>query len=214
MTDGRSFPVSMPPSTASRLAVNTEMLLKLESEHLTLVSHGGIHSWTWNIEHLRNYGYKREDFHFEAGSRCQTGEGHFVFYTVQGKEIVKQLNKMKDDYKKRKCLQSKSLPERPRKQVVKKKKLRPRKLTLKFKSLSLLPGKKPRGRKRDRFLLEESREEEAGGTDNVTEEESVDVPAAYVTILPQRPSALASESTRQKTRSRRAHGDAWKHHGY
>ncbi|XP_037776300.1 docking protein 1-like [Penaeus monodon] len=202
MADGRSFPVCLSPVMASRLAVNRDMLLNLECEHITLVSHSGIHSWTWNIQHLRSYGYKRDDFHFEAGTRCQTGTGNFCFYTGQGKEICHVLKNMKAGYKLRKCARSMSLAEKNSEHGVKKNKITARKF------LSLLK-RKPKVNKQDRS--EEARKDK--------KERSSVVSAAYVTILPETPSVSnsASENMYRKprnTRKRFEAGDAWKHHGY
>ncbi|XP_047473789.1 docking protein 1-like isoform X2 [Penaeus chinensis] len=192
MADCRSYLVRLPSAMASKLAVNREMLLNLECEHLTLVGLNGIHSWTWNIRHLRKYGYRQDDFHFESGTRCQTGPGYFSFYTPQGKEIFRDLHKMKTQYKLRNCLQPNSLAE--------KKFPSPRKAGRKFKFPSLLPKKKPKVKKQDR--LEEDRKEETN--------RSSDVSAAYVTILPKTPSVSNSRSTRKRFEA----SDAWKHFGY
>ncbi|XP_063585857.1 uncharacterized protein LOC134763228 isoform X3 [Penaeus indicus] len=171
-----SFPVCLSSALASRLAVDREMLLNLEGEHLTLVGLNGIYSWTWNIRHLRNYGYKRDDFHFEAGKRCQTGVGYFSFYTPQPS---------------------------------------PRKISMKLKFLSLLPRRKPKEKKSDRF--EEAKNEETSSLQE--QKRSSVVSAAYVTILPETPSGSnsASENKHQTDRSMKKRfraGDAWKHHGY
>ncbi|XP_047473788.1 docking protein 1-like isoform X1 [Penaeus chinensis] len=229
MADCRSYLVRLPSAMASKLAVNREMLLNLECEHLTLVGLNGIHSWTWNIRHLRKYGYRQDDFHFESGTRCQTGPGYFSFYTPQGKEIFRDLHKMKTQYKLRNCLQPNSLAEKkfpsprkagrkfkfpsllPKKKPKVKKQDRleedrkeetpsPRKIGMKFKFLSLFPKRKPKVKKQDRF--EEDRKEETN--------RSSDVSAAYVTILPKTPSVSNSRSTRKRFEA----SDAWKHFGY
>ncbi|XP_063585856.1 fibroblast growth factor receptor substrate 3-like isoform X2 [Penaeus indicus] len=202
-----SFPVCLSSALASRLAVDREMLLNLEGEHLTLVGLNGIYSWTWNIRHLRNYGYKRDDFHFEAGKRCQTGVGYFSFYTPQGKEIFRVLNQMKGEYKRRNFKQPNRVAETNLPS--------PRKISMKLKFLSLLPRRKPKEKKSDRF--EEAKNEETSSLQE--QKRSSVVSAAYVTILPETPSGSnsASENKHQTDRSMKKRfraGDAWKHHGY
>ncbi|KAK7074518.1 hypothetical protein SK128_027606, partial [Halocaridina rubra] len=61
---------------------NRELRLVVENGHITLITNQGVRAARWAIEHLRNYGYKEADFHFEAGKRSEHGEGMFTFSTT------------------------------------------------------------------------------------------------------------------------------------
>ncbi|XP_042861116.1 docking protein 6-like [Penaeus japonicus] len=223
MAEGKSFPVRVPSALATKLSVQTEMFLVLECEHVTLVNCKGIHTWTWSIEHLRRYGYAREDFHFEAGSRCQTGEGYFAFNTLQGRDIFNVVQDMKAAHKQRKKIRSRNSADRPpvrtesincgkiqKSKYVREKEKSLRKIIRSFSSLSFSSKRKPKDRKQEETMPKETITEEK------KKKRSSVVSADYVTVLSPTPRDAEAEAKNKHQLARRikTKGDAWKHFGY
>ncbi|RWS17056.1 docking protein 2-like protein [Dinothrombium tinctorium] len=47
--------------------------------------------YTWPYRHIRRYGCTKEGFSFEAGRKCQSGDGLFSFLTKEGNEIFQSI---------------------------------------------------------------------------------------------------------------------------
>lgn len=45
----------------------------------------------WPFKYVRRYGYTRSSFSFEAGSKCETGEGLFIFRNPMSKTLYNQI---------------------------------------------------------------------------------------------------------------------------
>ncbi|KAK9406398.1 docking protein 3 [Crotalus adamanteus] len=88
------FPVSVFPTEASaRCLLKGNYLMVLFPEQLVLkdVQSGQIH-YSWPYTFLRRFGQEKTVFSFEAGRRCDSGEGLFTFNTSQAVEICKAVS--------------------------------------------------------------------------------------------------------------------------
>lgn len=65
-----------------KLRMNVDSVDLLKKQRRKLVVH-----ISWPIRTIRNYGYNRMIFNFEAGRRSPTGEGKFYFSTIYAKDI-------------------------------------------------------------------------------------------------------------------------------
>ncbi|KAM6471739.1 docking protein 3 isoform 2-T2 [Liasis olivaceus] len=88
------FPVSIFPTEASaRCHLKGNYLMVPLPEQLVLkdVQSGQIH-YTWPYTFLRRFGQEKTVFSFEAGRRCDSGEGLFTFNTAQAAEICRAVS--------------------------------------------------------------------------------------------------------------------------
>ena len=85
------FKVYLYPSL--KLKLHGEFLLQIISTQLRLldVRSPCVTLVSWEIDSLRMFGYDNERFTFESGSNCLTGQGIFVFKTMQGESINHKL---------------------------------------------------------------------------------------------------------------------------
>uniref|UniRef100_A0A670Z7U9 Docking protein 3 n=1 Tax=Pseudonaja textilis TaxID=8673 RepID=A0A670Z7U9_PSETE len=88
------FPVSVFPTEASaRCQLKGNYLMVSLAEQLVLkdVQSGQI-QYNWPYTFLRRFGQEKSVFSFEAGRRCDSGEGVFTFNTSQAAEICKAVS--------------------------------------------------------------------------------------------------------------------------
>ncbi|XP_063148147.1 docking protein 3 isoform X2 [Candoia aspera] len=88
------FPVNIFPTEASaRCHLKGNYLMVPLPEQLVLkdVQSGQIH-YTWPYTFLRRFGQEKTVFSFEAGRRCDSGEGLFTFNTAQAAEICRAVS--------------------------------------------------------------------------------------------------------------------------
>jgi len=86
-SDSESFPAYLQPS--AKLNISGECSLKVTSENIVAYDESSSNSLlvSWPIRALRRFGFDASRFTFEAGRRCDTGEGIFVFKTTHGEKI-------------------------------------------------------------------------------------------------------------------------------
>ncbi|XP_034298118.1 docking protein 3 [Pantherophis guttatus] len=88
------FPVSVFPTEASaRCQLKGNYLMASLPEQLVLkdVQSGQV-QYNWPYTFLRRFGQEKTAFSFEAGRRCDSGEGLFTFNTSQAAEICKAVS--------------------------------------------------------------------------------------------------------------------------
>ncbi|ETE72431.1 Docking protein 3, partial [Ophiophagus hannah] len=88
------FPVSVSPTEASaRCQLKGNYLMVSLAEQLVLkdVQSGQI-QYNWPYTFLRRFGQEKNVFSFEAGRRCDSGEGIFSFNTSQAAEICRAVS--------------------------------------------------------------------------------------------------------------------------
>ncbi|KAG8128421.1 hypothetical protein E2320_015287 [Naja naja] len=88
------FPVSVFPTEASaRCQLKGNYLMVSLADQLVLkdVQSGQI-QYNWPYTFLRRFGQEKSVFSFEAGRRCDSGEGIFTFNTSQAVEICKAVS--------------------------------------------------------------------------------------------------------------------------
>ncbi|CAN9512890.1 unnamed protein product [Ophioblennius macclurei] len=69
---------------SDRCRLKGEVMLRPDVDHLQLLNQKGDVLYSWKYSHLRRFGRDKSSFSFEAGRRCQSGEGSFEFDTCQG----------------------------------------------------------------------------------------------------------------------------------
>ncbi|XP_032818937.1 docking protein 1-like isoform X2 [Petromyzon marinus] len=80
--------VTQKTEASERSKLQGKYILKVNQERLELMDQNTrIVLQSWALDSLRRYGKDQKMFTFEAGRRCQTGPGNFIFETTQGKEI-------------------------------------------------------------------------------------------------------------------------------
>ncbi|KAL3975205.1 hypothetical protein ACER0C_021091 [Sarotherodon galilaeus] len=81
----RDFRVSIRRTEASeRCRLKGDGVLRADMDALHLLDKGGDIVYTWPYRYLRRFGRDKSTFSFEAGRRCDSGEGNFEFDTKQG----------------------------------------------------------------------------------------------------------------------------------
>ncbi|XP_015250730.1 PREDICTED: docking protein 2-like [Cyprinodon variegatus] len=81
----RDFKVSVRRTDASdRCRLKGDGVLRADMDALHLLGKTGDILYTWPYRYLRRFGRDKSTFSFEAGRRCDSGEGSFEFDTKQG----------------------------------------------------------------------------------------------------------------------------------
>ncbi|KAM4745496.1 uncharacterized protein dok2 isoform 2-T2 [Anableps anableps] len=81
----RDFKVSVRRTDASdRCRLKGDGVLRADMDALHLLDKTGDMLYTWPYRYLRRFGRDKSTFSFEAGRRCDSGEGSFEFDTKQG----------------------------------------------------------------------------------------------------------------------------------
>lgn len=81
----RDFKVSVRRTDASdRCRLKGDGVLRADMDALHLLDKTGDVLYTWPYRYLRRFGRDKSTFSFEAGRRCDSGEGSFEFDTKQG----------------------------------------------------------------------------------------------------------------------------------
>ncbi|XP_026198841.1 docking protein 2 [Anabas testudineus] len=81
----RDFRVCVRRTEASdRCRLKGDGVLRADVESLHLLDKTGEIVYTWPYRYLRRFGRDKSTFSFEAGRRCDSGEGNFEFDTKQG----------------------------------------------------------------------------------------------------------------------------------
>ncbi|XP_028270891.1 docking protein 2 isoform X2 [Parambassis ranga] len=82
---GRDFKVCVRKTEASdRCRLKGDGVLRADTDSLHLLDKSGDILYTWPYRYLRRFGRDKSTFSFEAGRRCDSGEGSFEFDTKQG----------------------------------------------------------------------------------------------------------------------------------
>uniref|UniRef100_A0A3B4Y6V0 Docking protein 2 n=1 Tax=Seriola lalandi dorsalis TaxID=1841481 RepID=A0A3B4Y6V0_SERLL len=69
---------------SERCRLKGDVLLRADVDALHLLDKSGDVVFTWPYRYLRRFGRDKSTFSFEAGRRCESGEGSFEFDTKQG----------------------------------------------------------------------------------------------------------------------------------
>ncbi|KAG7490871.1 docking protein 2-like [Solea senegalensis] len=84
----REFRVCVRRTEASdRCRLKGDGLLRADRDALHLLHKTGDVMFTWPYRYLRRFGRDKSTFSFEAGRRCESGEGSFEFETKQGNTL-------------------------------------------------------------------------------------------------------------------------------
>ncbi|XP_055367285.1 LOW QUALITY PROTEIN: docking protein 2-like [Betta splendens] len=84
----RDFKVCVRRTEASdRCRLKGDRVLRTDAEALQLLDKTGGVVFTWPYKYLRRFGRDKSTFSFEAGRRCESGEGNFEFDTRQGNAL-------------------------------------------------------------------------------------------------------------------------------
>uniref|UniRef100_A0A8C6SJ44 Docking protein 2 n=1 Tax=Neogobius melanostomus TaxID=47308 RepID=A0A8C6SJ44_9GOBI len=84
----QDFRVAVRRTEASeRCRLKGDALLRADDDALLLMDRGGQVLFTWPYRYLRRFGRDKSTFSFEAGRRCDSGEGNFEFDTKLGNAL-------------------------------------------------------------------------------------------------------------------------------
>ncbi|XP_055017856.1 docking protein 2-like [Boleophthalmus pectinirostris] len=72
---------------SDRCRLKGEAVLRADADALILMDRGGQVLFSWPYRYLRRFGRDKSSFSFEAGRRCDSGEGSFEFDTKQGNTL-------------------------------------------------------------------------------------------------------------------------------
>ncbi|XP_013878247.1 docking protein 2 [Austrofundulus limnaeus] len=88
----RDFRVCVRRTDASdRCRLKGDGVLRADMESLHLLDKNGDILYTWPYRYLRRFGRDKSTFSFEAGRRCDSGEGNFEFDTKQGNALFQSV---------------------------------------------------------------------------------------------------------------------------
>lgn len=72
---------------SERCRLKGEAVLRADSDALLLLDRSGLVLFSWPYRYLRRFGRDKSTFSFEAGRRCDSGEGNFEFDTKLGNAL-------------------------------------------------------------------------------------------------------------------------------
>lgn len=90
-----SIRCGLRPLVIYKLLINTNEI-QLADEQKSI-------QFKWPYKHVRRYGYTTNSLSFEAGSKCITGEGLFIFRNKKSKQLYNQITANIDQIKKQHC---------------------------------------------------------------------------------------------------------------
>lgn len=84
----QDFRVAIRRTEASeRCRLKGDAVLRADADALLLMDHSGLVLFAWPYRYLRRFGRDKSTFSFEAGRRCDSGEGGFEFDTKLGNAL-------------------------------------------------------------------------------------------------------------------------------
>ncbi|XP_076053200.1 docking protein 5-like isoform X2 [Oratosquilla oratoria] len=98
----REFTVTSTSETENQWGIRGECRLIIENGYIILRATTPKDCFfKWCLSNIRRFGFRANILHFEAGRKCESGEGYFYFSTTKGKEIHALLTEAKKVAKKR-----------------------------------------------------------------------------------------------------------------
>lgn len=96
-----SIRCGLKPFTIYRLIIGSNQL-QLKADHNNKDDDRLNVLFEWPYKYVRRYGYTSNSISFEAGSKCQTGEGLFIFRNKKSKILYNQITNNIDRIKRQK----------------------------------------------------------------------------------------------------------------